>query len=189
MRQESDVMKLPARVIVFGAVWLALGGSALAQRVPATDSGAVGGDLGVFVPREGVLGPGLALEGFYEYYLTPRNSVRMGVGWAQPKFDADSSDSLRHLRVALDTVYNWEGGAVHPFVGAGLGIYFLQFRDNGQNSGDSETKMGGTLFGGAEFFTSKTVSVKAEARYHLIRNIGAFKTDGLALTIGLKSYF
>ena len=46
--------------------------------------------------------------GFYEYYLTPRNSLRMGLGWANPKFDRASSDSLRHVRVALDTVHNWE---------------------------------------------------------------------------------
>ena len=62
------------------------------------------------MPRESVLGPGLALEGFYEYYLTPRNSVRMGVGWARPTFDGESSGSLRYVRVALDTVYNREAG-------------------------------------------------------------------------------
>ena len=28
------------------------------------------------------------------------------------------------------------------------------------------TKLGGTVFGGVEFFTSNTVSVKGEARYH-----------------------
>jgi hypothetical protein len=189
LRQERLIMKCVARAIVFGAAWLALGGSALAQRVPATGSGALGGDVGVFVPRQTELTVGPTIEGFYEYYLTPRNSLRMGLGWSQPKFDLESSDSLRHVRVALDTVYNWEGGAVHPFVGAGLGVYFLQFRDNGSNAGDSETKLGGTLFGGAEFFTGRTVSVKAEARYHLVQNIGVFKTDGLALTIGLKSYF
>lgn len=38
------------------------------------------------------------------------------------------------------------------------------------------TKLGGTIFGGVEFFTSKTFAVKGEARYH-------------ALTIGVKSYF
>lgn len=84
---------------------------------------------------------------------------------------------------------NWEGGTIHPFVGAGLGVYFIQERDNGQNFGDSHTKLGGNIFGGLEFFTSDTVSVKGEARYHIIDNINGLNPDGLVLTIGLKKYF
>lgn len=169
---------------------LAVPASASAQgRVPHTDSGAIGGDVGVFLPRDGAYDAGPAIEGFYEYYLSPRGSVRLGMGWANPKWSAEHSDSLRHVRVAADGVYNWEGGALHPFVGAGIGVYFLQFRDNGNSVGDSETKLGGTLFGGAEFFASPTTAIKAEVRYHLIQNIGLTNPDGLALTIGLKKYF
>lgn len=171
-------------------VLAAVPGSAHAQgRVPHTESGAIGGDVGVFLPRDEALNSGPVLEGFYEYYLAPRGSIRLGLGWANPKFASESSDSLRHVRVAADGVYNWEGGALHPFVGAGFGIYFLQVRDNGKSIGDSETKLGGTLFGGAEFFASPTTSVKAELRYHLIENVGLMNPDGFALTIGLKKYF
>jgi outer membrane protein with beta-barrel domain len=172
-------------------VWLVLIPTvAFAQRrVPATDSGAVGGDVGLFVPRSDVLDAGPALEGFYEYYFTPRGSLRLGLGWANPSFDGRQDDSLRTLRVAVDGVYNWERGAVHPFVGAGLGIYFLQPKNNGNNVGDSETKTGATLFGGAEFFTSRTVSFKAEGRYHLVSDAFGINPGGLALTIGVKKYF
>ena len=164
-------------------------GAAAAQgRTPRAESAAVGGDIGVFLPAADQLGSGLALEGFYEYYLTSRTSIRTGLGWGNPKFDREEEDSLRHFRVALDLVYNWEGGTIHPFVGAGLGIYFLQVRDNGESIGDSETKPGGTLFGGIEMFTSDTLSVKAELRYHLIGDIG-INPDGASLTIGLKKYF
>lgn len=163
--------------------------TASAQRVPASDSGAIGGDVGVFIPRSETLDTGLVLEGFYEYYFTPRGSVRMGLGWANPSFAREHEDKLRTVRVAVDGVYNWEGGAVHPFVGAGLGIYFLQPKDNGESVGDSETKPGVTVFGGAEFFTSRTVSVKAEARYHAIGDVFGLNPGGLALTIGLKTYF
>jgi hypothetical protein len=163
--------------------------AAAQRRVPATGSAAVGGDVGVFVARDEALGSGLALEGFYEYYFEPRASVRLGLGWANPKFEREGDDSVRHVRVAGDVVYNWEGGNVHPFAGAGLGLYFLQFKDNGESTGDSETKFGGTLFGGAEFFTGRDVSVKAEARYHVISDIGAFDPDGLSITIGVKKYF
>jgi len=157
--------------------------------MPHKDAAAFGGDFGVFFPKEDELTQGLVLEGFYEYYLSARDSVRVGAGWLNPKFDRESSDSLRMIRIAVDLVHNWEGGAVHPFAGAGLGTYFLQLRDNGENFGDSQTKFGGTVFGGVEFFTSPNVSLKGEARYHIVSKVDGFNPSGLALTIGLKSYF
>ena len=162
---------------------------ASAQRVPTSDSGAIGGEVGVFVPRSAELDTSLALEGFYEYYFTPRGSLRLGLGWANPSFSRGSDDNLETFRVAVDGVYNWEGGAVHPFVGAGLGIYFLQPTDNGESVEDSETKPGVSLFGGFEYFTNRTTSIKGEARYHLVGDAFGLNPDGLTLTIGLKKYF
>ena len=167
---------------------LALPATALAQRVPATDSAAIGGDVGLFFPRQDGMKFGPTLEGFYEYYFQPRTSVRIGLGWARPKFDPFTEDSVRYLRVPVDVVYNWEGGAVHPFVGAGLGVYFLQQQHNGNNAGDSQTKLGGTLFGGVELFTGRTTALKFEARYHAVQRT-FIEPDGLALTVGLKKYF
>lgn len=160
-----------------------------AAQTPRAESGAVGGDVGWFFPADDGMKGGATLEGFYEYYLTARTSVRLGLGWGRPKVKADEEDSIRFFRVAGDVVYNWERGNVHPFAGAGVGIYFLQASDNGESVGDSETKFGGTIFGGAELFTSNTVSVKGEARYHLVANAGAYNPDGLSLTIGIKKYF
>ena len=171
------------------AIALALAPSVTFAQTPRTDSAAVGGDIGVFIPRADGLDNGLNLEGFYEYYLSPRTSVRLGLGWMNPKSEFEDEDSIRYIRVAGDIVRNWEGGNVHPFVGAGVGIYFLQQKDNGESIGDSETKFGGTIFGGAEFFLNNTTAVKGEARYHIIANVGDFNPDGLALTIGLKKYF
>jgi opacity protein-like surface antigen len=168
---------------------LALPATAWAQRTPSAGSGAIGGDVGVFMPAEDQLSPGLALEGFYEYYLTARTSVRTGLGWANPNFDREDEDSLRHFRVALDVAYNWEGGTVHPFVGAGIGIYFLQLKDNGESFGDSESKFGTTLFGGVEYFTSNTLSVKGELRYHIVSDALSLNPDGATISIGLKKYF
>jgi hypothetical protein len=163
---------------------------ALAQaRMPHKGASALGGEVGIFLPKEDVLTTGPVLEGFYEHYLTARDSIRVGVGWLNPKWEAESSDSLRQIRIGADLVHNWEGGTVHPFVGAGLGAYILQFRDNGENLGDSETKVGGSVFGGAEFFTSDTFSVKGEARYHVVSKVNGFNPSGLSLTFGVKSYF
>lgn len=175
--------------IVFAIALICPAVASAQRRMPAAESGAVGGDVGIFLARDELLSSGPVFEGFYEYYLEPRTSVRLGLGWANPNFEREDDDSMRYIRVAGDLVYNWEGGAVHPFAGAGLGIYFLQEKDNGENLGDSDTKFGGTLFGGAEFFTSRTFSVKAEARYHAIANAGDFNPDGLELTIGVKKYF
>jgi hypothetical protein len=47
------------------------------------------------------------------------------------------------------------------------------------------------LLGGIEYFTSRTVSIKGELRYHIVSDIlnGSFNPDGAAITIGLKKYF
>jgi len=172
------------------AFTIGLPAAASAQgRMPHKDAGAIGGEVGVFLPREEGMTTGPALEGFYEYYLTARDSLRVGGGWANPKQEANSAAKMRQIRVAVDLVHNWEGGAVHPFVGAGLGTYFLQPRLNGTNLGDSATKLGGTILGGVEFFTSNTFSVKGEARYHVVSKSGSYDPSGLSLTIGVKSYF
>jgi hypothetical protein len=171
------------------ALMLVIPSTALAQRVPAAESSAIGGELGWFIPRSDALEPGPALEGFYEYYFSARQSFRLGLGWARPKFDNDERFKLRYLRVPIDVVYNWERGAVHPFVGAGLGIYFMQETFEGDDRGDSETKLGATVFGGVELFTSRTAALKLEARYHAMGDVRGVNPDGLALSVGLKKYF
>jgi hypothetical protein len=159
------------------------------RRVPAAESGAVIGDVGIFFPRSEALDAAPVLHGFYEYYFTPRGSLRVGLGWANPSWAQRDDEGLRTLRVAIDGVYNWERGAIHPFVGAGLAIHFLQPSRNGESVGDSETKPGASFFGGAEFFTSRTVAFKAEARYDALGEAFGINPDGLSLTAGLKKYF
>lgn len=161
-------------------------------RTPRTDSAAVGVDVGVFRPTEDALKPALSLDGFYEYYLSPRTSLRLGAGWTAPEYEFESDESLRYVRVGGDLIYNWEGGPIHPFVGAGLGVYIMQPSEDGNDTAESESKLGGVLLGGLEFFTSDTVAVKGEISYHLISNVenfGPHNPDGLKLTIGLKKYF
>jgi hypothetical protein len=172
------------------ALMLGLSATASAQaRMPHKGASAFGGEVGVFLPQQSGMTTGPALEGSYEYYLTARNSLRVGAGWANPKQDANSDARMRQIRIGADLVHNWEGGAVHPFVGAGLGSYFLQPRLNGENLGSRATKLGGRVFGGAEFFASKTVSIKAEAGYHAVSKSGPYDPSGLSLTIGVKGYF
>lgn len=171
------------------ALILGLPTAAAAQRMPHKDAGALGAEVGVFFPQQDGMTTGPEIDGFYEYYLTARDSLRVGGGWANPKNEADSNLKTRQLRFGVDLIHNWEGGAVHPFLGAGLGAYFLQPRLNGDNLGDSAAKIGGTILGGVEFFTSNTFAVKGEVRYNVVQKSGDYNPSGLSLTIGVKSYF
>ena len=168
---------------------LALPSAAWAQRMPHTDANAVGGEVGFFVPRQSGMGTGPGFEGMFEHYINARNSLRADVGYMRAEQNNDSKKSMRQIRVGGDIVHNWEGGAIHPFVGAGLGVYFLQPRNNGANNGPNGTEFGGTVFGGAEFFTAKTFALKAEARYHIVSEFNGYDPSGFSLGIGLKSYF
>jgi len=177
-------------VLVLGTCIVPPGIAAAQERAPHTGSTAVGVDVGAFVPRDTQLDPALIVNALVEYYLTPRVSLRTDFGLTNPGFSRESSDSLRQIPLRADVNYNWEGGKWHPFVGAGVGAYFIQFKDNGQALGDSETKPGFNLGGGVEYFTGRTVSLKGEARYHFIGKTRAGEDpSGLVLTGGLKKYF
>jgi len=160
------------------------------ERAPHTGSTAVGVEAGAFLPTESQLDNAFIVNALIEYYLTPRVSLRTNFGLTDPGFSNESTDSLRQIPLRVDVNYNWEGGKWHPFVGAGVGAYFLQVKDNGHSFGDSETKAGFNFGGGVEYFTSRTVSLKGEARYHKIGDTrGGQDPSGLVVTGGLKKYW
>jgi len=159
------------------------------ERTPAARSAAIGIDIGAFVPPAPEMNNSLLLNVLYEYYFTPRVSLRTDVGWASPSFNSGGISSLRTVPVRLDLNYNWEGGRWHPFVGSGAGVYFMQFRSNQQVFGDTESKLGFNLGGGFEYFVHRQVSLKGEGRYHFIQNTRGHDPSGLAMTAGLKTYF
>jgi len=180
----------PQLFVVGIAALLYLPSSAAAQgRMPHQGAGALGAEGAVFMPKQDGMTTGPDFGGFYEYYLTARDGLRMGAEWSNPRVDVEHTDGVRQIRVGADLVHNWEGGKIHPFVGAGLGAYFLQPRDNGHDIGSSDTKLGGSILGGVEVFTAKTFSVKGEARYHIVSKSNGYDPSGLALTIGVKGYF
>jgi opacity protein-like surface antigen len=154
------------------------------ERVPHEGSSAVGIDIGAFMPSADQLDGSFMFGVLYEYYLTPRVSVRTDFGWANP--GSNGTDSLRQIPLRADVNYNWERGEWHPFVGAGIGAYFLEQKP----FGDSETKAGVNFGGGIEYFFNPRAAVKAEGRYHAVGNTQfGLDPSGLALTIGLKQYF
>ena len=175
-------------VFMIGSCLMWPGIAAAQERAPHAGSTAVGIDVGTFVPADDEFGNALVINALLEYYLTPRVSLRTDLGLTEPGFRRGSSDTLRQVPLRLDVNYNWEGGRWHPFVGAGVGAYFLQQKDNGDAFGDAETKAGFNLGGGVEYFTGRTVSIKGEARYHMIGDTRTGENpSGLVLTGGLKS--
>src|SRR5262245_39056139 len=95
-------------------------------RVPHQESSSVGIDVGAFVPSGERLDNAPVIGGFYEYYVTPRVSLRPSVAWSDSNLVGGGGDSLRQVPVRLDLNYNWEGGKWHPFVGTGVGVYIMQ---------------------------------------------------------------
>lgn len=169
---------------------LAAPAHSLAQtRVPDSQMMAVGVDAGVLFPGD-LLNPAPVVNALWEYYFTPRAGVRTTFGWANPDFDFREEDSQRQFKLALDLLYNWEYGKVHPFVSGGGGVWFLQEKDNGENFGDSEHKAGVTFGAGIDYFVTRTATVKFEGRYDWVAvDDGRPDPSGISLTVGVKKFF
>jgi hypothetical protein len=160
------------------------------QRQPHTGSQAVGFEIGSFIPDNDAFQRDLLVNGLFEYYVRPRVSLRTEFGYTDPGHRREPVDSLRQIPLRLDVNYNWEGGAWHPFVGAGMGVYFLRQKDNGRPFGETTTEPGMNVGAGMEYFLSRTVSFKGEGRYHWIGTpINGPDVSGWAITGGLKKYY
>lgn len=182
------MLKRSLGVIVLGL--MGAGVAAAQERAPHAGQVATGVDFGAFIPKESQLETAPIINVNLEYYFRPRISIRTGFGLTDPGFSRESTDSLRQVPLHFDVNYNWEGGKWHPFVGAGAGAYFIQAKDNGQSFGSSETKPGFDVGGGVEYFIGRTVSLKGEGRYHMIKRVSSGDDpSGMAITAGLKKYW
>ena len=176
-------------LLIVGALLGVPGSTAAQERVPQAGTTAAGIDVGAFIPTNDGLSNSLLLNVLYEYYVTPRVSFRTDFGWSNPAFTGGGVDSLRQMPLRFDVNYNWEGGRWHPFVGTGVGLYFMQFRADEEAIGGTETRFGLNTGGGIEYFFNRSVAVKGEGRYHAVANARGMDPSGIALTMGLKTYF
>ena len=163
-------------------------------RVPNSNSWAIGGSLGAGLPSDPSLDKGLDVAGDIEGYLTPRVSIRgqLGATW----WDITGrhfTGTIKPLYLDGNIVYNWEGGAWHPYVTGGIGMYRYAATESGAADA-SDTKAGVNIGGGIEYFFARDATVTGEALYH---KVGAFATpltvftDGSfwTISIGVKKYF
>lgn len=182
-------MRLSTRLFATALVASFLLISPAQAQTPDTGLIGAGGDIGVFFPDE-ALEKTLTLDGFAEYYVTPRISVRGMLAWASPGVENRTEDKFRQTRLLFNGVYNWEFIEWHPFVTAGAGVYFVRQLLDGLDDPDSETRGGINFGGGAEYFTGSMSSIKGEARWDLVSHPpGLPDASGFTITIGYKVYF
>jgi hypothetical protein len=174
------------RVFVLALVCLV---PTLAAAQPRTGQTAIGADVGIYFPADDQLSNGLMADGFVEFYATPRVGVRGILTAIRNGYDREDDDDERQIRIGADVIYNWEGGAIHPFVGAGFGVHFLRFYRDGDNEGDNDTEVGTNLLGGLELFFSPSATVKIEGRYQWVPDRPSLDPDGFGVLIGFKKYF
>src|SRR5215208_4100342 len=117
-------MRRTLRLVSLIALVSAVSHSAQAQ-TPDTGLIGAGADIGVLFPAE-AFEKTLTLDGFAEYYVTPRIGVRALFVWAKPGFENRTEDSFRQTKLLFNGVYNWEFEEWHPFVTAGAGAYFVR---------------------------------------------------------------
>lgn len=160
-----------------------------AAQTPDTGMLAVGADIGVLLPDEAFENT-LTLDGFGEYYVTPRISVRGMLAWASPGVDGRTEDHYRQVKLLFNGVYNWELGVWHPFVTAGAGAYFVRLLLDGRTDPDGETRGGLNFGGGIEYFINRLTTIKSEARWDVVSDPpGLPDATGFTVTIGIKRYF
>ena len=177
-------MRLPLLVCAL----IALAVPAVAQ-TPDVGTRAAGVDLGVLLPDK-QFEQTLTLDGFGEYYLTPRISVRGLLGWASPGFDGRTENHFRQVKLLFNGVYNWEFGTWHPYVTAGAGVYFVRQLFDNRDDPDRETRGGINVGGGVEYYTSDVFSIKGEARWDIVSHPTSLPdATGFTLTVGIKRYF
>ena len=151
---------------------------------------ALGADIGVLFPGD-PLETTPVVNGLWEYYFTPRAGIRTTLGWANPSLEGrEDNDTQRQIELALDLLYNWEYGKVHPFVTGGGGVWFLQEKDNGDDFGEGQSEPGLTFGAGIDYFVTRTATVKFEGRYDWVAvDDGRPDPSGISLTVGVKKFF
>jgi hypothetical protein len=171
------------------ALLFSLTTSARAQRVPSEGSMAAGGEVGFFAPGDDDLELSPIVGGFFEYYFTPRLSIRPGIVFLDPALDDNDEDSLRQVRFGADVIYNWERGRWHPFVGGGISASSLRLKDNGVGFGNTERQLGISGLGGVEYFFRRRTSLKFEGRALFVDDVFGLDPGGVSGTAGVKWYF
>jgi hypothetical protein len=160
-------------------------------RVRTPDKGVIGYgfDAGVLFPDDEFENT-LTFDGFGEYYVTPRVSVRGLLAFASPGLAGRTEDHFRQVKLLFSGVYNWEKGPWRPFATFGAGVYFVRLHLDDTNDPEGETRGGLNFGGGAEFVLNNESAIKTELRWDVVSHpTGLPDATGMSLTFGYKRYF
>src|SRR6188768_1442735 len=110
----------------------------VAAPVPSRGMSAVGISAGFALPAADDLDTGFALAVNYEHYMSRRVSLRGQVGGAWEDIEGHSfQGTVKPMSFTGNVVYNWEGGAIHPYVTGGLGYYRFRYLEASLYSADN----------------------------------------------------
>jgi len=160
-------------------------------RLRTPDKGVIGYgfDVGVLFPDDEFENT-LTIDGFGEYYVTPRVSVRTMLAFANPGLAGRTEDHFRQWRLLFAGVYNWEKGPWRPFATFGAGVHFVRLHLDEVDDPDGEARGGLNLGGGVEFIMNDESAIKTEWRWDIVSHPPSLPdATGGTLTFGYKRYF
>ncbi|HLG54617.1 MAG TPA: outer membrane beta-barrel protein [Vicinamibacterales bacterium] len=181
-------MRRSTQLICFTIILSSFLAAPAAAQTAVSGGVAVGGDIGVFFPDE-AFEKTFTLDGFGEYYVTPRISIRGMLGYASPGFENLTEDHFRQVRLLFNGVYYWSHDKWRPYVTAGAGAYFVRALLTGPDP-DSESRGGINFGGGTEYSIGSMATLKGELRWDIVSEPpGLPDATGVSLTLGFKRYF
>jgi Outer membrane protein beta-barrel domain len=164
-----------------------------ARRTPVPGMLAVGASIGADIPSDPALDKGLDIAGTIEGYLTSRVSVRgqFGAAWWDI-LGQRFTGTVKPFYFDGNVVYNWEGGTLHPYVTAGIGMYRFRSEEDGLEGSDK--KAGFNVGGGVEYFFTPRATFTGEVLYHKVDSFATPRAtfgDGSfwRIAMGMKAYF
>src|SRR5262249_27464962 len=149
--------------------------------------------VGASLPTDDRLKNGFEVGGNIEGYLTRRVSIRGRVAGTWEDFTGQRfSGTLKPIYFDGSLVYNWEGGAWHPYVMGGAGIYRFNYEENGITGHD--TAVGLNLGGGIEYFFTRRSTFTGDLLYRragdVVTALAPFQHPSWwTVSLGLKRYF
>jgi hypothetical protein len=160
-------------------------------RVRTPDKGVIGYgvDAGVLFPDDAFENT-LTVDGFGEYYATPRVSIRGMLSVASPGLALRTEDHFREMKLIFSGVYNWEHKSWRPFALVGAGAYFVRLHLDAVDDPPGETRGGLNFGGGAEYLLNNEAAIKTELRWDIVSHpTGLPNATGASFTVGYKRYF
>lgn len=161
--------------------------------MPAPGTVAIGVSTGFALPSESALKGDMGLAANIDRYLTSRVSIRGQVSGAWAAVSGRPfSGTVSPIALNGNLVYNWEGGAWHPYVTGGVGFYHYRFNEASLFSTDN--KLGTNVGGGTELFLSRHDSVTGEVIVHvvpgqIVSRLTTYQPSYWTLGFGYKKYF